>query len=226
MSARKQILLKRHRRQKRIALLLALIVLALVGVLVAWWWVPVLLLLGWVAHEAWFADHLFYSPGDDYLYEFPEPCERVPVSLDGLVLSAPASLSLSGDETLVLALRLKSGWLGRFIDPCIELPGGDRQVFERGVDGLRFAALLVQGGLEHGGNVPHGNHRQVAPDFVAAARAFHGPHDVVGLERLEDVLEVGDGQIESGRQLSGRDVTNMTLACQKHTDLDGVDGFL
>jgi len=46
-----------------------------------------------------------------------------------------------------LALRIRSGWLGRFIDPFIELSGGehlDRQTFERGVDGLRYLNLSGQ----------------------------------------------------------------------------------
>ena len=68
--SRKQQLLKRHRRNKRIALLIGLVLLLVAGILVAWW-VPVLLaVLAWLAHEAWFADHLFYSPKDDYCYDF------------------------------------------------------------------------------------------------------------------------------------------------------------
>src|SRR5690606_41174335 len=66
MNGRKQQLIKRHRRNKRIALLVALLDLLLVGVFVAWWLPLLLVVLGWVAHEAWFADHLFYSPRDDY----------------------------------------------------------------------------------------------------------------------------------------------------------------
>ncbi len=64
--SRKQQLLKRHRRNKRISLLVALIVLIALGVLVAWWLPLVLAVIGWIAHEAWFADHLFYSPNTVY----------------------------------------------------------------------------------------------------------------------------------------------------------------
>ena len=63
--SRKQQLLKRHRRNKRIGLMIALVLLAVIGTLVAWWVPLVLAVLGWIAHEAWFADHLFYSPADD-----------------------------------------------------------------------------------------------------------------------------------------------------------------
>jgi hypothetical protein len=51
---------------------------------------------------------------------------------------------LQGDETLVLELQVKSGWLGRFLDPRVELAlltKADRQTFERGVDGVRFLNL-------------------------------------------------------------------------------------
>lgn len=57
--SRKQQLLKRHRRNKRFGLIIALLLLIAIGVLVAWWLPVVLAVLGWVAHEAWFADHLF-----------------------------------------------------------------------------------------------------------------------------------------------------------------------
>jgi LmbE family N-acetylglucosaminyl deacetylase len=138
MSARKQILLKQHRRQKRIALLVALALLCLLGVFAAWWWVPVLLLVGWIAHEAWFADHLFYAPSDDYNYVF---AQDVP-ALTGRIEAG--CLSLDGDigaaDTLVLQVQLKASWLGRWLDPYV-LIGTDRQDFERGVNGCRYLNL-------------------------------------------------------------------------------------
>ena len=154
--SRKQELLKRHRRNKRVALLVALVLLVLVGVLVAWWLPLVLAVLGWVAHEAWFSDHLFYSPGEDYQYQLPAQNEVAGVRLQGDVLSFEQVPELIGGETLVLGLSIKSSWLGRFFDPCIELSGaglGDSQVFERGVNGLRylnltgFQAALMSGEL-------------------------------------------------------------------------------
>ncbi|MFK3798080.1 MULTISPECIES: PIG-L deacetylase family protein [unclassified Pseudomonas] len=142
--SRKQELLKRHRRNKRMALLVALVLLVLVGVLVAWWLPLLLAVLGWVAHEAWFSDHLFYSPGDDYQYQLPTSHEVTGVALRGDALTFDSPLALNGDETLVLALSIKSSWLGRFLDPAVELSGGalrDSQAFERGVDGLRYLNL-------------------------------------------------------------------------------------
>ncbi|KTB56956.1 MULTISPECIES: PIG-L deacetylase family protein [Pseudomonas] len=143
-TSRKQALLKRHRRNKRIGLLVSLLVLIAVGVLVAWWLPLLLAVLAWVAHEAWFADHLFYSPKDDYQYQFAADTEQPQVTLDKGRLVLGQALQLTGDETLILALRLKSNLLGRFIDPYVALPGGDRQVFERGVNGLRYLNLTGQ----------------------------------------------------------------------------------
>ncbi|MGV8916389.1 MAG: PIG-L family deacetylase [Pseudomonas sp.] len=147
--SRKQELLKRHRRNKRMALLIGLLLLIAIGVLVAWWLPLLLALLGWVAHEAWFADHLFYSPKEDYQYRFPVGSEVPNVRLDGGTLKLEAPLTLAGDETLILALKIKSTWLGRFLDPAVELLGtqvSDSQAFERGVGGLRYLNLT---GLGH-----------------------------------------------------------------------------
>ena len=143
-ASRKQQLLKRHRRNKRMGLLIGLLVLLASGVLLAWWLPPVLAVLGWVAHEAWFADHLFYSPKDDYQYRFPADSEQLAVRLEGDRLMAQQPLQLAGDETLILAIKVKSGWLGRFLDPYVQLSGGesaDRQTFERGVNGQRYLNL-------------------------------------------------------------------------------------
>ncbi|MBP6707705.1 MAG: PIG-L family deacetylase [Candidatus Accumulibacter sp.] len=141
MNSRKQRLLARHRRDQRLFLWWAVLLLAAIGVFVAWWLVPVLLLLGWVAHEAWFADHLFYSPNDDYQYTFPTDTKPQSVSLvDGrLQLSAP----LAAGETLILELHLSSTWRGRWLDPHVLL-GDDRQDFERGVRGRRYLNLSGQ----------------------------------------------------------------------------------
>ena len=155
--SRKQQLLKRHRRNKRIGLLIGLLVLIVSGVWLAWWLPPVLAVLGWVAHEAWFADHLFYSPQDDYQYAFDPDGECLDVRLEGerLVLDQP--LSVTSNQTLILAIKVSSRGLGRFIDPSIQLLGGeqpDQQTFERGVNGLRYLNLS-----EHAGALARGELR-------------------------------------------------------------------
>jgi len=145
--SRKQQLLKRHRRNKRISLLIALMLLIAIGVLGAWWLPLVFAVLGWIAHEAWFADHLFYSPKDDYQYSFPPYTPQPKVHLDGERLRLDEGVMLVDEATLVLALRVKSTWMGRFVDPVVELSGGDnpdRLTFERGVNGLRYLNLSGQ----------------------------------------------------------------------------------
>lgn len=148
--SRKQQLLKRHRRNKRMGLLIGLLVLIASGVLLAWWLPLVLAVLGWVAHEAWFADHLFYSPQDDYQYTFGPDGERFGLHLEGERLVLDQSLNLAGGETLVLAIKVNSRGLGRFLDPSVQLLGGeqsDLQTFERGVNGLRYLNLSEQAGV-------------------------------------------------------------------------------
>lgn len=135
---RKQQLLKRHRRNKRTALIIGVLLLVLVGILVAWWLPLLLALLAWVAHEAWFADHLFYAPNEDYQYRFAADAELAGVRLENgrLLLDQP----VDADATVVLAIKVKSTWLGRFFDPSVEL-ADDRQTFERGVNGVRYLNL-------------------------------------------------------------------------------------
>lgn len=154
--SRKQALLKRHRRNKRVALLVGLLLLIAVGVLVAWWLPLILAVIGWMAHEAWFADHLFYSPKDDYLYNFPAEAEVMGITFQGSRLSLQAPLDLAGDETLILALDIRSSWMGRFFDPCVELVGidvADSQAFERGVSGVRYLNLTGLGLALTGGSL-------------------------------------------------------------------------
>ncbi|ORC58041.1 PIG-L family deacetylase [Pseudomonas floridensis] len=146
--SRKQQLLKRHRRNKRLVLVGGVLLLIALGVLVAWWLMPVLAIAAWIAHEAWFADHLFYSPAEDYQYNFAAEHEVASVRLEDGRLTLAEPLLLTGGETLVLAVSLKSRWLGRFLDPVVELQGSesaDRQAFERGVCGVRYLNLTGLG---------------------------------------------------------------------------------
>ena len=180
MNGRKQQLLKRHRRNKRIAMLVALLALLALGVLVAWWLPPLLLVLGWVAHEAWFADHLFYSPRDDYRYDFPDDCLSLPARIEQGALQVEADLD--GYDTQVLELRLTATWLGRWFDPHVWL-GDDRQDFERGVAGRRYLNLS---GLQANGLriLPRfcrvdGElrlHAMRNPDFAAQRMLIIAPH--------------------------------------------------
>jgi LmbE family N-acetylglucosaminyl deacetylase len=141
MSARKQQLLKQHRRHKRLALLVGAGTLLVAGWSLGWWLVPLLLVLGWIAHEAWFADHLFYAPSDDYQYAFPAGTPALPVLLRDGHLQVQGELGAA--DTLILQLELRATWLGRWFDPYVQM-GTDRQDFERGVGGRRYLNLSGQ----------------------------------------------------------------------------------
>ena len=190
--SRKQQLLKRHRRNKRVGVLIGLVLLVAVGVALAWW-LPLVLAVGaWVAHEAWFADHLFYAPGEDYRYRFSADAEVAGVRLEGgrLLVDQPLPFEAGADMTLVLAIKVKGGWLGRFLDPAVDIHGGDstdRQTFERGVNGVRYlnlsglAPALVAGTLRLRGRFcrVQGTPRLWAwatPDYAAQRVMVIAPH--------------------------------------------------
>jgi len=142
----KQALLKHHRQKNRgklIALLLALLFFELLDFSFGWEWLSPVALLIWLAHEAWFSDHQFYSPKTDYRYRFPEDALCLPLSFKNGGLHCP-KLDLDGSETLIVQVRLKARLLGWLFDPGL-VAGDNRQDFERGVHGLRYFNLSGQG---------------------------------------------------------------------------------
>ena len=138
METRKQQLLRRHRRGKRIFMVLALLVLVALDWFAGWNSLPVLLILAWIAHEAWLADHLFYSPREDYRYAFPDSAQKIGGRLNkGRLVLEPGELSDDAD-TLMLEVQVRTTWLGRWLDPHVLIADGqpcDRQDFERGAWG-------------------------------------------------------------------------------------------
>ncbi|OWJ95741.1 PIG-L family deacetylase [Pseudomonas sp. A46] len=144
METRKQRLLRRHRRNKRLVMVVALPVLVALDWFAGWNSLPVLLLLAWIAHEAWFADHLFYSPRADYRYRFPEGVIVLPGVLEnGRLVLADDALPADAD-TLFLEVRVRGSWVGRWLDPHVLVDDGqclDRQDFERSLEGLRYLNL-------------------------------------------------------------------------------------
>ncbi|WP_374439338.1 PIG-L deacetylase family protein [Pseudomonas panipatensis] len=195
MSARKQQLLKEHRRKKRLVLLGAVLALVLLGIFAPWWSVPLALLLGWVAHEAWFADHLFYSPGDDYRYDFPEAQLKLPVAIGAHGLHIAEGALADGYESLFLQVRVKSTWLGRWLDPQVLIEGDaqDRQDFERGVDGIRYLNLSGQGAALRAGHLRlRGRHCRL--DSQGSLHAFSNP-DYAGRRLLVIAPHADDAEL-------------------------------
>lgn len=144
METRKQQLLRRHRRGKRIFMVGALLVLVALDWFAGWNSLPVLLILAWIAHEAWLADHLFYSPTEDYRYAFPDSAHKAVGSLNkGRLALAVGDLPDDAD-TLMLEVQVRSTWFGRWFDPHVLIVDGqscDRQDFERGGRGRRYLNL-------------------------------------------------------------------------------------
>ncbi|MFZ6046098.1 PIG-L deacetylase family protein [Pseudomonas sp. CR3202] len=190
METRKQQLLRRHRRGKRLFMLAALLVLAALDWFGSWNSLPVLLVLAWIAHEAWFADHLFYSPREDYRYDFPESARSMPGELrEGRLRLNTASLAESAD-TLILDVEIHSTWLGRWLDPHVLIRDAqyrDRQDFERGLRGRRYLNLsgllpaLRDGRLQLSGRfcrlLPEVRlHAFANPDYAARRVMVIAPH--------------------------------------------------
>jgi len=147
----KQALLKRHRKRSRYKLLALLLVLLAVGLL-DWRWLLPLALLIWLAQEAWFSDHQFYSAKADYRYRFPEEALCLPLQLKNGCLHLP-NADLHGSETLILQVQLKASGLGRLFDPGLVV-GDNRQDFERGLCGVRYFNLSGQGQMLMAGGLP------------------------------------------------------------------------
>jgi len=142
-------LLKRYRRQKRVALVV-LAVLALVTIAFGGWvgfgWLLPLLALVWVAHEAWFSDHLFYRPDADYRYCFDEAAEALPIAFSGDRLTLCENAGLAPDDTLILAVNVRARGLGRLFDPAVRIETERESPIDARRDARRIAAsegLLV-----------------------------------------------------------------------------------
>ncbi|KRW66595.1 GlcNAc-PI de-N-acetylase [Pseudomonas sp. TTU2014-105ASC] len=226
MSARKKALLKKHRRNKRIILaLLTLILAAFIDFGVynigPWWVSPILAMLFWLAHEAWFADHLFYSPRDSYRYSFPPDSVALPVALsEGQVLCCGQDVPVSAD-TLILEVDVRSTWAGFLLDPQVlisGMPEPDRQDFERRVSGKRYLNLSGAGeSLRVGKLTLKGKHCRLGksailhafshPDFSKQKVMIIAPHAddaelaAFGLyseSREPVIVTLTQGEIEAG----------------------------
>ena len=67
---------------------------------------------------------------------------------------------------------------------------------------------------------------KVRRDFVAAARAFAGRHDLLVFEWFEDAFQVGDRQLQTLGQLGGGDAAQVLLCRDQHAHIHGIDGFV
>lgn len=103
-------------------------------------------------YELLWSDHIFYNPKTDYTYQFEE-CTRFQVTLSNDSFLLPDT-DLN-EKTLLLALRIKSGFLGKIFDPYVMVQFGDRkqtQYLERNVEGRRYLNIshLLDEGCDSG----------------------------------------------------------------------------
>ena len=145
MTSRKKNLLNRYRGKKRIVLVVLACLLAAVGFFAGVGWMALVFVLSWMAHEAWFSDHLFYRPDADYVYRFDEQLEALPVDFSEGRLRLASGTMPNADDTLILAITICSTWAGRLFDPAVmieaEGEASDCQTFERGAKGVRYLNL-------------------------------------------------------------------------------------
>lgn len=225
MGNRKQQLLRQHRRQKRTALLVIMSLVVLLAWLTSVWLLPLGLLSAWLIHEAWFADHLFYSPKDDYVYAFPEDVPVHTLTVSNGRLTLPATLSLAESDTLILAVRLSTGLLGRLFDPVIEL-GNDQQVFERGAQGLRYLNLTGQAqSLQQQGLTLKGRYCQVATEarlFVFATPKLADKRIMILAPHADDAELAAFGVYSQATQVSLITLTQGEIEAQDYQRL-GLD---
>ena len=223
MSARKQQLLERHRKNKRTALLIGMILLLLMGGLVGWWLVPLLVVLVWIAHEAWFADHLFYRPQDNYRYEFPEDARQLAVRIQQGQLRCSAEWA--DTDTLILEVNLRATWLGRFLDPQVRI-GDDRQDFERGVAGQRYLNLSwQQQALRAGTLTISGRHCQIDGDatlHVMASPDYAGRRVMIIAPHADDAELAAFGVYSRAREVAIVTLTQGEIEAENYRRL-GLD---
>lgn len=159
-------LLRQHRRNKRMMLFAAAAMLLLSGVIAGWWFVPLFALGLWLSHEAWFSDHLFYSPRSDYHFALAGDWDRTASIESGQIkLAGP----LPAADTLVFSCRIESNLAGHFLDPWLDI-SGQRFHFERGSRGQRHWVMQQTNEMATAENIKvHTHHCQL-----------HGPLHITG----------------------------------------------
>lgn len=142
MKHEKQHLLKQHRRKKRILLACLLLATCALGIGISWSLFLAVPLAAWIAHEAWFSDHLFYHPRCDYDYRFDASTETELAICNGRLM--PLTQVTTESDTWIIEFNVRGGWFSHFIDPYLKICG-ERFDLERGVAGRRFVSLSSPG---------------------------------------------------------------------------------
>lgn len=137
------------RRKKQLNVLRFLLVLLMAALLAFYGHIIYalsLLLVFYLAREAYGCDHIFYSVKSDYTHNLSPHWSA---SINGVRAINGTTIPPSVD-TLLLAVKIKNCLSGYVRDPFVEITGINfsyRQYFERGAQGLRYINLtqLLQG---------------------------------------------------------------------------------
>jgi len=131
---------KKQRNINRLKLVLVLLGSLILFVKGYWLTALLMLVILYLLQEILYSDHIFYDPGQDYIYQFDADI------MDAIDLS---NHTIKWDKaylnkTIVLNLQLKFTLWGYFFDPYIEVTAGNnkqRQYFERRLSGTRILNL-------------------------------------------------------------------------------------
>ena len=115
------------------------------GFALGWWWQSILFIIGsYALHEILCSDHLFYNPGNDYLYNL-KPDYQEPVKKEGI--SSKKSMVLSVNHvcnTWLCEVQIKADIAGCWFDPHVIITDGkktEKQYFERRLSGRRYVNI-------------------------------------------------------------------------------------
>ncbi|MGI9273833.1 MAG: PIG-L family deacetylase [Endozoicomonas sp.] len=114
-----------------------------------WAWV-IILLAAYIAHEVLLADHIHYSPDEDYSWQFSEG-DRRSAEIHDNKLAVPEDWK--HDYSVFLKIKVKASLLGKIYDPLVRLVAGSssfEQYFERSCAGFRYINLTPS--IEASGN--------------------------------------------------------------------------
>ena len=95
------------------------------------------MLLVWLAHQAFFSDHIFYSPKKNYQYDFQSSSKKTIVINNNMILLETFSMQ----STYIIEVDISSSFFGVFLDPYITITSQGKEVkqyFERRISGKRY----------------------------------------------------------------------------------------
>jgi len=142
----RRLLQKKRRNQANVLLAMIVIVLCLYF---HQYWVLVVALIIFNLNDLLKADHIFYSPKENYQYNLsPDQCFSIFLTKSGHLERAQLKEVNISDETLtvMMPVMLSSLFSGKIYDPYVEIVCGayrNRQYFERGCSGRRYLNLTA-----------------------------------------------------------------------------------